>query len=61
MAASTVLSAAYGFEVSDTDNEFIELVMDGLSRGTALGAPGLNIIDFLPFCKLRHVTDHSLS
>lgn len=49
MGISTVLSVTYGFDVGDDDSEYIELVVDGMNRVTALGAPGLNVIDFLPF------------
>ena len=51
MVMKTVLTAAYGFDITEEDPDYVELVIDGLNRAAALGVPGINIIDFLPFCE----------
>lgn len=51
MAMKTILTATYGFDITEEVPNYVEVVIDGLNRGSALGAPGINIIDFLPFCE----------
>ena len=65
MVMKTVLTAAYGFDIAEEDPDYVELVTDGLNRAAALGVPGINIIDFLPFCeclstiRIRRGSPHS--
>ena len=51
MVMKTILTATYGFDITEEVPNYVEVVIDGLNRGSALGAPGINIIDFLPFCE----------
>lgn len=51
LSAAIVVKSAYGHEILSNDDEYVKLAAVATSTALSLGAPGLNIVDLLPFCE----------